>query len=79
MTEEEVKDETLEILKLLVEKISKLEETVFNDDNVLMKSGYVMVESPKPKMNTAGVLPDSNTISKMSWDEINSMMERLGA
>ena len=76
---EEIKDETLEILKLLVEKVSKLEETVFNDDNVLMKAGFVMAESPKPKMNTSGIMPDSDTISKMSWEDINNMMERLGA
>tara|TARA_Y100001963_G_scaffold141221_1_gene209198 strand:+ start:1636 stop:1875 length:240 start_codon:yes stop_codon:yes gene_type:complete len=77
---EEVKDETLEILKLLVEKVSKLEETVFNDDNVLMKAGFVRAETPTPKMNRgASDLPDANTIAKMSWDDINSMMERLGA
>jgi len=77
---EEVKDETLEILKLLVEKVSKLEETVFNDDNVLMKAGFVKAVTPVPKMNrgTAG-LPDADAIAKMSWDDINSMMERLGA
>ena len=44
-----------------------------------MKAGFVMAESPKPKMNTSGIMPDSDTISKMSWEDINKMMERLGA
>ena len=80
MTEEEVKDETLEILKLLVEKVSKLEETVFNDNNILMKSGFVRAETPKPIMDkNGGGVPDAETISKMSWDDINDMMAKMGA
>ena len=75
---EEVKDETLEILKLLVEKVSKLEQTVFNDENLLMKSGFVMAETPKPKMNAGtGDMPDANTIAKMSWDDINKLVARM--
>jgi len=78
MTEEETKNETLEILKLLVEKVSKLEETVFNDDNLLMKSGFVKVESPRPMMETVSTgLPTADNIAKMSWDDINEMVSRL--
>ena len=76
MTEE--KDETLEILKLLVSKIQKLEETVYDNENVLMKSGFVVANTPVPKMDKgSGVLPDSDQISKMSWDDINKLVARM--
>tara|TARA_R110000824_G_scaffold280811_3_gene469030 strand:- start:1579 stop:1824 length:246 start_codon:yes stop_codon:yes gene_type:complete len=75
---EETKNETLEILKLLVEKITKLEQTVFNDENLLMKSGLVVTETPRPRMETASnQLPNADSIAKMSWDDINSMMGTL--
>ena len=74
------KDETLEILKLLVSKIQKLEETVYDKENVLMKAGFVVANTPVPKMDTgAGIIPDSNQIAKMSWDDINDMMAKMGA
>jgi len=76
---EETKDETLEVLKLLVDKIQKLEDTVYNSENILMKSGFVKVDSPTPQMVAVdGVVPDSNTIAKMSWDEINTLVTKLG-
>tara|TARA_Y100001973_G_C5172976_1_gene320174 strand:- start:1078 stop:1317 length:240 start_codon:yes stop_codon:yes gene_type:complete len=76
MTEE--KDETLEILKLLVSKIQKLEETVYDNENVLMKSGFVVANTPVPKMDKgSGIMPDSDQISKMSWDEINQLVARM--
>tara|TARA_R110002020_G_scaffold95223_3_gene228562 strand:- start:39 stop:287 length:249 start_codon:yes stop_codon:yes gene_type:complete len=78
MTEEETKNETLEILKLLVEKVSKLEETVFNDENLLMKSGFVKAETPRPKMEVvSGGMPTADSIAKMSWDDINAMVSKL--
>jgi hypothetical protein len=71
-------NETLEVLKLLVEKIQKLEETVYDNENILMKSGFVKVDSPSPKMQAGdGIVPDSQTIAKMSWDEINSLVTKL--
>tara|TARA_R100001163_G_C5056644_1_gene193082 strand:- start:384 stop:623 length:240 start_codon:yes stop_codon:yes gene_type:complete len=76
MTEE--KDETLEVLKLLVSKIQKLEETVYDNENVLMKSGFVVANTPVPKMDKGGgVLPDSEQIAKMSWDDINQLVARM--
>ena len=70
-------DETLEILKLLVEKISKLEQTVYNQDNVLMKSGLVKVNTPTPKISNNSEMPDGDTISKMSWEQINNMVSKM--
>ena len=72
------KDETLEILKLLVSKIQKLEETVYDKENILMKSGFVVANTPVPRMDKgAGVLPVSDQISKMSWDDINKLVARM--
>lgn len=74
----EEKNETLEILKLLVSKIQKLEETVYDNENMLMKSGFVVANTPVPKMdNNAGSLPDSTQIGKMSWDDINKLVARM--
>ena len=74
MTDE---NQTLEILKLLVEKISKLEQTVYNQDNVLMKSGLVKVNTPTPKISNNSEMPDGDTISKMSWEQINNMVSKM--
>mgnify|MGYP001235766193 FL=1 len=72
------KDETLEILKLLVSKIQKLEETVYDKENILMKSGFVVANTPVPSMdNGTGVIPDSDTIAKMSWDDINKLVAKM--
>jgi hypothetical protein len=71
-------NEVLEILKVLVEKIRTLEETVYNQDNILMKSGFVKVDSPRPAVSSdSDGLPDSDTISKMSWDDLNSMVKKI--
>jgi hypothetical protein len=75
MTEE---NETLEILKLLLSKIQKLEETVYDKENLLMKSGFVVASTPVPKMDSgAGIIPDSDQIAKMSWKDINKLVSRL--
>ncbi len=69
-------EDLLEILKALTSKIEQLEKAVYNDDNLLMKSGYVVVESPSPGMNiekSAGV-PD---VANMEWSEIHSVVKKL--
>ena len=49
MTEEtEFKEELLTIIKALTSKIEELEKTVYSQDNLLMKSGYVVAETPTP-------------------------------
>ena len=40
--------EMLMLLKALGWKINRLESAVFNDDNLLMKSGYVVATTPTP-------------------------------
>mgnify|MGYP004451800077 CR=1 FL=1 len=71
-------NEILKILKVLVEKIKTLEETVYDQDNVLMKSGLVRVEGLRPTMSAENDgLPDADTIAKMSWDDLNAMVNKI--
>ena len=76
MTEEN--NEMIDLLKELVGRIKKIEKTVYDSDNVLMKSGIVTVSSPVPSMKNHTDVPDSDTIAKMSWDDINDLVDRLG-
>ena len=69
-------EDLLEILKALTSKIEQLEKAVYNDDNLLMKSGYVVVDSPTPSMNvqkSSGV----GDISNMEWSEIHDVVKKL--
>jgi len=75
MTENE---DVLDILKALVEKIQRLERTVYNQDNLLMKSGFVVVDSPSPTVSNNSDIPDSDTIAKMDWDDINKLVKQMG-
>ena len=76
MNEENEKEMVL-LLKELVEKVKTLEEAVYNKDNLLMKSGYVVVESPTPSMSTnTAVTGDS--IAKMDWSQIHNIVENIG-
>ena len=67
------------LLKELVNRLQKLEEVMYNSDNMLMKSGFVKVETPRPDMQAEATdgLPDTNAIAKMSWDDLNSFVTRL--
>ena len=75
MTED---NEMIDLLKELVDRIKKIENTVYDNDNILMKSGIVTIDSPVPAMGKHTDVPDSDTISKMSWDDINDLVSRLG-
>mgnify|MGYP003113649548 FL=1 len=69
-------EDVLEILKALTAKIELLERAVYNDENLLMKSGFVVIDSPTPSMNvqkSSGV-PD---VANMEWEEIHSVVKRL--
>ena len=68
------------LLKELVNRLQKLEEVMYNSDNMLMKSGFVKVETPRPDMQAAATtdgLRDTTAIAKMSWDDLNSFVTRL--
>mgnify|MGYP000341497669 CR=1 FL=1 len=69
----ETEEEMLGVLKALVERIQSLEKTVYHQDNLLMKSGFVVAQSPTPSM-TNSVMPTGDTIHKMSWDDIEKFV-----
>ncbi len=74
MSEEQ--NEMLLLMKELVEKVKNLESAVFNDDNLLMKSGYVVTATPAPAIQVSENVADDN-IAKMEWKEINEMVSRI--
>jgi len=76
MTEEN--NEMIDLLKELVGRVKQIERTVYNNDNILMKSGMVTSNTPVPAMGKRSDVPDSDTIAKMSWDDINDLVDRLG-
>tara|TARA_Y100000592_G_scaffold100737_1_gene182411 strand:+ start:22777 stop:23004 length:228 start_codon:yes stop_codon:yes gene_type:complete len=65
------------LLKELVDRIKTLETTVFNADNVLLKSGLVKVEGMKPSIQTASRVPSADTIAKMDWKEIDELVVKM--
>ena len=70
--------EMLMLLKELVSKVKHLEEAVYHKDNLLMKSGLVVVDSPSPRMDSSNI-PMDNTIRKnMDWEDIHKIVENMG-
>ena len=77
MTEQNI--ELLAILKALTEKIENLEKTVYHQDNLLMKSGLVVAQSPSPKMNNgSGSSSPVGDVGNMEWSDIHKMVEKVG-
>jgi len=72
-------NEMMALLKELVNRVKEIERTVYNDSNILMKSGIVTVNSPTPALGNRSSVPDVDTIAKMSWDDINELVDSLGA
>ena len=76
MTEE--KHELYDLLKELVDKVKRLESTVYNADNVLLKAGLVRIDSPSPIINTnPSGMPDQDRIAKMDWSEIDELVSKI--
>jgi len=78
MSEENtINQELLEIIKALSAKIESLEKTVYSEDNILMKSGFVVSKSPTPLVDNAlgGSVTD---VSNMDWSDIHKMVENAG-
>ena len=80
MSEEDTNENVmLELMKELVEKVKGLEHTVYNQSNMLMKSGVVMRDTPHPSLQQgSSELPDMNTIQKMSWQDIDKLVAQAG-
>jgi hypothetical protein len=45
---EEINEEILSILQKMAERLEDLEKIVFNEENILMKSGLVVSKTPTP-------------------------------
>jgi hypothetical protein len=70
-------NEMLMLLKELVNKVKHLEEAVYHKDNLLMKSGLVVVNSPSPRMDSNNI-PMDNTIKKsMAWEDIHELVTTM--
>ena len=70
-------NEMLMLLKELVSKVKHLEEAVYHKDNLLMKSGLVVVSSPSPRMDSKNI-PMDNTIKKsMAWEDIHELVTTM--
>tara|TARA_R100000734_G_C3315128_1_gene106969 strand:+ start:1729 stop:1974 length:246 start_codon:yes stop_codon:yes gene_type:complete len=77
--EHSINKELLEIIKALTDKVESLEKAVFNKDNLLMKSGFVVANSPTPAMvGVVGTATKSpNNVSSMEWSDIHKMVADL--
>tara|TARA_Y100001972_G_C7552837_1_gene277903 strand:+ start:253 stop:492 length:240 start_codon:yes stop_codon:yes gene_type:complete len=78
MSEEtSINQELLAIIKALSDKVESLEKAVYNKDNLLMKSGFVVANSPTPAMVgvVGGKSPDN--VENMEWSEIHKMVASL--
>lgn len=75
--ENSINQEMLEIIKALSAKIESLERTVYNQDNILMKSGFVIAETPTPTIDNLGGTSAIN-VDSMEWSEIHKMVEKAG-
>ena len=74
----EENDELTDLLKALVDRVKRLEKTVFNADNVLLKAGLIKVEGPKPSINgRSSDVPDQESLAKMDWSQIDELVVKL--
>jgi hypothetical protein len=71
-------EELIMLMKELVDRVKRLETTVFNADNVLLKAGLIKVEGIVPRISAdVGSVPNSDTIAKMDWSEIDELVVKL--
>ena len=75
MTEE---NEVLLLLKELVNRVQQLESVAYNNDNVLMKAGFVVTNSPTPSMNNkAASTFNMDDVANMSFDDMAKIIQRM--
>ena len=75
--EKSINEELLVIIKALTEKVESLEKAVYNKDNLLMKSGFVVANTPTP--DKSGIVGNTTSdIAKMDWSDIHKMVEQAG-
>ena len=73
----EVNDEVVMLLKELVQRVQQLEKVAYDNDNVLMKSGFVVTNSPTPTMNNKIASSVSmRDVSSMSFDDMAKIIKK---
>lgn len=71
-------EDVLLLLKELVNRVRELERVAYNNDNLLMKSGFVVADSPTPKMdNKVASTYSMDDISKMSFDDMAGIIKKM--
>tara|TARA_B100001758_G_C18167460_1_gene482416 strand:+ start:104 stop:343 length:240 start_codon:yes stop_codon:yes gene_type:complete len=70
-------DEMLMLMKELVDKVKALEQAVYHKDNLLMKSGFVVYDSPTPTMNSKDVVGSSTIKKSMDWEDIHELVKQM--
>ena len=60
-------------------RVKILESTVYNADNVIMKSGLVKIDTPKPSVRNNREVINQDTIAKMDWSEIDELVVKMGS
>lgn len=73
----EENNEMLMLMKELVDKVKALEHAVYHKDNLLMKSGYVVYESPSPTMDSRNVVGGSTIKKSMDWEDIHKLVKDM--
>jgi hypothetical protein len=69
--------EIVMLLKELVNRVRELEKVAYHNDNLLMKSGFVVVDSPTPKMQNSVGTVGMDDITKMSFDDMADMISKM--
>jgi len=80
MTEENsISADMLEIVKALSAKVEALEKTLYSKDNLLMKAGLVVTNSPTPAMDNSigGASSMPTDVASMDWSDIHKMVEKM--
>ena len=78
ITDSDINKDLLEIIKALTDKIERLEKAVYNDDNLLMKSGFVVANTPTPHINNSAPMSPAGDIAKMEWEDIHELVKNAG-
>ena len=67
--------EILEVLKALTDKVKDLEQKLADSDTAILKAGFVRSPRPSSKLSTG--MPDGETISKMDWRDLDTLVKNL--
>tara|TARA_R100000781_G_scaffold59976_1_gene38332 strand:- start:1501 stop:1734 length:234 start_codon:yes stop_codon:yes gene_type:complete len=74
----ELSEDVVLLLKELVSRVQELEKVAYHDDNVLMKSGLVVTNSPTPSMNNkVNSTFSMDDVANMSFDDMAKIISKM--